>query len=170
MKTKDDFTRSYLGAMRKFKSSDFTPTKFDTAGQKAKWANHLVAFLEARCPLSMFHGWFYTRLSTTFMHIAHYNRLGFHEVWFCTAQNRARFVKHLLDYRVCGDPAYTYSDVEAAIQAHVRKSAIVERMVLDARDEKEAQDKLKAEVSLAALPPHVRRQVAEKALKSIGLA
>jgi hypothetical protein len=143
-----------------------SPTKWESAEQKAKWASHLVRFLEARCPEATFQDWFYQRLSNTFGHIAHYNRAGFYDTWFRTANDRFRFVKHLLDHQVFGDPAWTYCDAEAAVQDHIIRfrSALVAKLHQEARDEQQAQDEHLAEAALKALPPDARRKVATIAL------
>ena len=56
-----------------FVAADFVPTQWDTAEQKAKFANALLTFVAQDFPRSKFHESFYRRLSNTFGHIAHYN-------------------------------------------------------------------------------------------------
>lgn len=151
-----------------FKASQFKPTKWDTAEQKAKFANHLVKFVEMGCPWELFHDWFYTRLSTTFGHIAHYNRLGFYETWFRTATERKHFVRHLLEHPNYGQPDYTYCDAEKAIQEYVRGSSeLVASLSVAAKAEQQEQNEHVAAVALAALPEDVRRKVAQDALRGL---
>jgi hypothetical protein len=50
----------------------FTPTQWDTAETKLKFANHLLNFIAADFPEAKFTQQFYNRLSMTFGHIAHY--------------------------------------------------------------------------------------------------
>jgi len=88
-----------------------------TAVEKAKFGNHFVRFLLKGCPLTLFHKWFYTRLSMTFGHIAHYNRGGFYAKWFETHEDRTNFIQHTLQHGCYGQPEYTCCDVERAIQS-----------------------------------------------------
>jgi len=100
-----------------FKSTDFTATQWDDAEQKAKFANHFVRFVQADFPQSLFPKWFYTRLSMTFGHIAHYNQLGFWETYFTTLDDKIAFLEYTMQGGGYGDSTYTYSDVEKAIQS-----------------------------------------------------
>jgi hypothetical protein len=102
-------------AAPKFTATQFTPTPFDTAEQKARFANHFAAFMQAGFPETKFPPWFYRKLRTTFGHNAHYDRDGFHHDFFTTGTGRARFVRQTLHNGGLGDPAHTYSDVETAI-------------------------------------------------------
>ena len=56
-----------------FVAADFVPTHWDSAEQKAKFANALLTFVAQDFPRSKFHEGFYRRLSNTFGHIANYN-------------------------------------------------------------------------------------------------
>ena len=49
-----------------FVAADFVPTQWDTAEQKAKFANALLTFVAQDFPRSKFHESFYRRLSNTF--------------------------------------------------------------------------------------------------------
>ena len=53
-----------------FVAADFVPTHWDSAEQKAKFANALLTFVAQDFPRSKFHETFYRRLSNTFGHIA----------------------------------------------------------------------------------------------------
>ncbi len=108
-----------------FVAADFVPTQWDTAEQKAKFANALLAFIAQDFPRSKFHESFYRRLSNTFGHIACYNRDGFCERFFLTAGDKLAFLDQCVTWPCHGDPAYTYSDVERAVAARLRKSQIV---------------------------------------------
>jgi len=99
-----------------FDASQFTPTNWDTAEDKARFANHFVRFVEKDFPWTLFHKTFYNRLSMTFHHIAHFNRHGFYTVFFRSTADKVRFLKWTL--QPCfGDPAYTYIDVEREIHS-----------------------------------------------------
>jgi hypothetical protein len=101
-----------------FKAEQFRATKWETAEDKAKFANHLVRFINSGYNPNLFYDWFYRRLSMTFGHIAHFNRHGFYDVWFTGRESRREFIHHLMMWPCYGDPEYTYSDVEKALQQH----------------------------------------------------
>lgn len=105
----------------KFTASQFTPTKFDTAEDKAKFANQFVRFVESGFKWTIFPKWFYTRLSMTFGHIANFNQQGFYATWFGSTESKLAFLRQTLSGGQYGDPAYTYSDVEKALAAWVRE-------------------------------------------------
>lgn len=99
-----------------FKAEQFTPTKWNTAEDKAKFANHLVRFVQSGFKKTMFPEWFYTRLSLTFGHIAHYNQWTFYNHFFeCGDEMKQQFLSTLKTGGGYGDPEYTYSDVERLI-------------------------------------------------------
>ncbi len=52
--------------------SDFVPTKFSTAADKAYFGNVFLNFIESEWRETLFTKAFYNRLSSTFGHIAHY--------------------------------------------------------------------------------------------------
>lgn len=64
-----------------FTANQFTATKWESAEQKAKFANHFVRFVKSGFKPTLFYSWFYKRLSMTFGHIAHFNRQGFWHTW-----------------------------------------------------------------------------------------
>ena len=107
-----------------FKSTDFTATKWDTADQKARFANHFVRFVASGFKETLFHDWFYKRLSMTFGHIAHYNRGGFFSTFFESTQGKVDFLHQTLNpwTGFVGDPAFTYCDVERAIATWLETS------------------------------------------------
>jgi len=113
--------------MAKSSACVFCPTKWDSAEQKKKFMKHFLRFAEKGFPESLFPKWFYQRLSNTFGHIAHYNRAGFYGTFFTTPKGRVDFLRICLDYPCYGDPAYTYSDVERAIQDALREGKFLER-------------------------------------------
>lgn len=102
-----------------FSANQFTATKWETAEQKAKFANHFVRFATNGCRATMFPQWFYTRLSMTFGHIAHYDRSGFYSTWFSDRAGASEFFDRVAGWVAYGDPEYTYSDVERALQQWV---------------------------------------------------
>ena len=108
-----------------FVAADFVPTQWDTAEQKAKFANALLTFVVQDFPRSKFHENFYRRLSNTFGHIACYNSAGFYGRFFLNAQDKLEFLEQCVTWPCHGDPTYTYSDVERAVVARLTQSQIV---------------------------------------------
>ena len=98
-----------------FTPEQFTPTEFKTAKDKAKFANHFVRFVESGFKRTLFHKWFYRRLSTTFGNIAHYDIHGFYYIWFSTVERQEFFLRKSRLWGCFGSPQHTYCDVEKAI-------------------------------------------------------
>jgi PRTRC genetic system protein C len=65
-----------------FLPSEFVPTKFSTAQDKADFGNSFLHFIESEWARTAFSKSFYNRLSMCFSHIAHYDAAGFYETWF----------------------------------------------------------------------------------------
>lgn len=107
--------------MRTFLASEFVPTQWESHHEKARFANHFVRFIRGGFKWTVFPNWFYKRLSMTFGHIAHYGKGGFYATWFETPERRGDFIAHTLRYVPCGDPAWTYSDVERSIKLELAK-------------------------------------------------
>mgnify|MGYP000400865795 CR=1 FL=1 len=133
----------------------FTPTKWSSAADKHKFALHYISFIQARCPLEKFHEWFYNRLSQMFMHIAHYNRHGFYEVWCDTSEKRLALLRHHLEYPYVGDPAWTWSDVERELQIWLAESGIVRAYEFEAQTETRHHLTATVRVALTELPDEV---------------
>ncbi len=131
-----------MTALRKvFTAAQFTPTEYDTAETKAKFANALLNFIDKGCPANLWTKVLYNRLSLCFGHIAHYNQYGFFDVWFSTPQARAEFIKHLLAYGCFGSPEYTYSDVERALQAKVLERGFLRTFAMQATQDTEQRER-----------------------------
>jgi len=109
-----------------FTASQFTPTQWDNADDKAWFANQFVRFVESGFEQKHFSDRFYRRLSNTFGHIAHYNRLGFWETFFTTTEDKLRFLEITLNHPCYGDPEWTYSDVERALKSWLTDEGTVE--------------------------------------------
>lgn len=103
-----------------FKAEQFVATKWNSAVDKAKFANHFIRFIESGYKESLFNKKFYNRLSMTFGHIAHYNKYGFYDTWFSSREKQKEFIRHTLKWNMEGDPAWTYSDVEKAIHKYLK--------------------------------------------------
>lgn len=118
-----------------FLASEFTPTEWSTAADKADFGNTLLHFLDAGCPRELFTKKFYNRLSMTFGNIAHYDLEGFYDTWFTRDRHRLGFVQKLLRWPCHGDPKFTFSDVEYAIQRVMRERNYLSRFELGAAEE-----------------------------------
>jgi hypothetical protein len=115
--------------------SEFFPSKFSSAVEKAEFGNALLHFLDTDCPQELFTKKLYNRLSMTFGHIAHYDRGGFYDTWFTRTRHKAAFNEKTLRWPCHGDPEYTFSDVERALQRVIRDRNYLARFELRAADE-----------------------------------
>jgi len=125
-------SRKLTGTPSQFQPSMFTATQWNTAEDKARMADKLTKFILNGFQQGSFTKEMYKRLSTMFGHIAEYNLPGFYTVWFdddaaCLkwAENAMR--GGVLGF-VVGDPAWTWSDVERAIQKWLSDNRIVEKI------------------------------------------
>ena len=109
-----------------FTADRYMPTKFHSAEDKAKFANHFVRFVESGFKPTLFPKWFYNRLSNTFSHIAHFNRGGFYATWFDSLDSKIKFLVRLRDYPGYGSPEFTYCDVERDISKWIGESGLIE--------------------------------------------
>ena len=123
-----------------FLPSDFTATKFSTAADKAEFGNTLLRFIESEWASALFTKSFYNRLSMCFAHIANYNRTQFYEEWFSSLAAKVRFLKHTLRFPCYGDPEYTFSDVERAIQREIVNRNYLARYELRLAEEQQTTD------------------------------
>lgn len=143
--------------MKTFTANQFTPTKWDTAEDKAKFANQFVKFVTSEFKQSLFTKTFYRRLSMTFGHIAHYNQYGFWDVFFSNTRTKLTFIEQTLRHPCYGAAAWTYSDVERVLQAWLVENHVLvnlrlkERMEIDA-NERAQLDYLKAKYEPAVSP------------------
>jgi hypothetical protein len=111
-----------------FTASDFVPTKWSTAEEKAVFGNNLFHFMLTGFLADRFTEKLYTRLSMCFGHVAHIDRHGFAETWFDGPESIASFVNHLMYWPCHGDPDYTFSDVERAVQREVARLNLVAKV------------------------------------------
>jgi hypothetical protein len=142
--------------MQAFAAEQFTPTKWDDGHTKARFARQFVKFVVSDFDERLFSQTFYRRLSMTFGHIAHFNRQGFFETFFTTTADKVRFLRMTLAHACFGDPAFTYSDVERALQGWLRESEIVAKYEQRFAEEMEAGERadlarLKAKYEPSAL-------------------
>lgn len=126
----------------KFTESDFRPTPWSSAKDKARFANWLVKFIDGRCPENKFPQWAYENLSNTFGFIAHYNRLGFCDTYFQNAQTRSQFIDNMASYPWAGvNPEHTYGDVEIAVIKWIKQANILARYSQEAALEREGRER-----------------------------
>jgi len=112
----------------RFKASDFTPTKYETAADKVKFAETFVRFVEGGFEDKAFSKVFYLKLSHCFGHIAHTHREGFYAAWFTTTKDRLCFLENCVQWRPCGQPEFTFCDVESRLAAWVASERWCEKL------------------------------------------
>lgn len=103
-----------------FTAEQFTATKWDTAAEKADFANKLCRFMAVDFPENLFTKKLYNRLSLSFGMIAHFERGCFYNHFFQDLRGKISSLEEVLAWRPCGLPEFTYRDVECAIQARLR--------------------------------------------------
>lgn len=113
----------------KFTADQFTPTEHADAKAKARFANQFVAFVKSDFTHTKFPNWFYTRLSMTFGHIAHYNQHGFFDTFFSTPKGKVRFIQVCFQHPCYGQPEFTFCDVEKALQEWMREEEITDKYI-----------------------------------------
>ncbi len=117
-----------------FLPSEFVPTKFSTAADKADFGNALLHFLDADCARELFTKKLYNRLSMTFGNIAHNDIHGFYSTWFTRDRHRLAFIEKTLRWPCHGDPEFNFSDVEHAVQRGVCEPNYLARYQLRAAE------------------------------------
>ena len=148
-----------------FNAGQFSPTEFYTAEDKAKFANQLANFILQGCPRSKFQKQLYLHVSTHFNgHIAHYNLEGFYTAWFDTSEKIGRFVKRIEEHSACGQPAYTFCDVEKAMKTWLaeNRNAVDEAILQRLSDEETSMRTERARVVALRDTPQQEFKVAAK--------
>jgi hypothetical protein len=98
-----------------FAPVQFTPTKWDTAEDKAVFANALARFIASDFRPLLFTEKLYARLHNCFGHIACHDRSGFIAQFFESISGKIDFLEQTISHPCYGDPNFTYSDVEKAM-------------------------------------------------------
>ena len=98
-----------------FEPHQFTATQWNSAEDKAKFANTLMTFIANEFPRRSFTKTLYQRLSNTFGHIAHTDIDGYYSVFFERDADKIVFLDQTLHWPCYGDPTYTLCDVERAV-------------------------------------------------------
>lgn len=99
-----------------FHARHFLPTEWDTAEEKAEFANQFARFVESGFSRQFFTGKFYQRMVCMFGFHAFPNSQNFWEYYFGAEAGRLRFIESCLERRHEGDPARTYADVHSHLQ------------------------------------------------------
>jgi hypothetical protein len=110
-----------------FTADRFAPTAWEAAKKKARFAKTFIRFVEADFPRRQFTKAFYQRLALTFGHVAHCDRFCLYDKYFTSAGGKVRFLRQTLEWPCHGDPAFTYSDVERALQSWLLQNGVLEK-------------------------------------------
>jgi hypothetical protein len=89
-----------------FTAAEFTPTQWDSAEDKAKFANAPMKFIAHEFPRQSFTKSLYQRLSNTFGHIVHTNLEGFYGAFFERGLDKVVFLEQTLSWPQFGDPTW----------------------------------------------------------------
>jgi hypothetical protein len=130
-----------FGTINDFTTDNFAATKWEGPEKKALFARQFIRFVESDFARDKFAHTFYLRLSLTFDHIAHYNQAGFYETFFTTTADKVRFLRMKLAHPCHGDPTYTYSDVERALQSWLHQNCVLAKYEQCLADEQEAAER-----------------------------
>lgn len=120
----------------KFDPSQFMPTQWDTSQDKCDFADKLSRFIERGFPSTMWTKSLYHRLSNMFGHIAHYDKQGFWDTWFADTPLQAQFLENMLEHTAYGDPTWTWSDVEQALQRWLQATELAQKLQVKAMEER----------------------------------
>jgi hypothetical protein len=94
-----------LATIQDFTSDRFTPTQWEGADKKARFARQFVKLVQSGFAKAQFGNAFYARLALIFGHIAHYNLDGFYAEFFTTTVDKVRFLRHTLQHECVGEGA-----------------------------------------------------------------
>jgi hypothetical protein len=109
-----------------FAPDQFVATQWSSAEDKEKFANALMKFIASEFPRPAFSKTLYQRLSNTFGNIANYNIDQFYSVFFERDADKVVFLDQALRWPCYGDPTYTFSDVERAVQRRLRAANVID--------------------------------------------
>ena len=109
-----------------FQPHQFIATQWNSAEDKAKFANALMTFIANEFPRKSFTKSLYQRLSNTFGHIAHTDILGYYSVSFERDADRIVFLDQTLHWSCYGDPTYIFCDVERAVQRRLKAANVID--------------------------------------------
>ena len=125
-------SKKLKGTPGNYPAAQFTPTKWNTAEDKARMTKKLTKFILSGFQQPSFTKEVYKRLSTMFGHIAEYDIQGFYSVWFEDDDACLNWAENVIRGGVLGfvvgDPAWTWSDVEKTLQHWMRENRIIEQI------------------------------------------
>ena len=130
-----------FGTNKDFTADQFTPTRWDSAEEKARFARQFIRFVKSDFAERDFSNAFYRRLALSFGHIAHFNRQGFYQEFFTATRGKVRFLRMTLAHSGWGDPGFTYSDVERALQSWLHQNGVLGRYERRLAAEQEAAER-----------------------------
>lgn len=138
-----------MARFQRFEASLFIETKLSTVEDKAWFADHLLAFIQADFPKAKLTEKLYQRLSNTFGFIAYYDRAGFWSTFFEDTAGKIKFLRQIVRHPCYGDATCTFSDVEMAvkqvlIQDRMLERYEIEKLVEDEEAERELLARLQA--------------------------
>ena len=110
--------------MKYFSAGRFTPTRWSSAEEKAKFANHFTRFLYSGFSRAFFTDGFYRRLHNQFGFIAHRDRDSFYDYYFTSQEGHTRFLDNIRRGGGYGDPKQSWVDVENAIKEWLFEEAL----------------------------------------------
>jgi hypothetical protein len=131
-----------FGTIKDFTADQFTPTRWENAEEKARFAPRFIRLVESDFAERGFPQALYRRLALTFGHISHYNRKGFCEDFFTATEGKARFLRMTLAHICCGDPTLTCSDVERALQSWLYQNVVLGRYERKLADEQKIAERV----------------------------
>lgn len=99
-----------------FYARDFQPTEWDSAEEKAEFANTFVRFVESNFNRQFFTGKFYQRIVCMFGFHAFPDSQNFWKHYFDSEDGRRRFILSCVEHQHAGGAATTYADVHARLQ------------------------------------------------------
>ena len=134
---KEEKCKKIMKIQKEFIPEQFTPTKWNSAEQKAKFCYQFVSFVQSDFSQSKFPQWFYQRLSNCFGFIAHCDRLGFYKTYFIDSRKKCNFINDCMTYPCCGDVGYTYSDAEKILKVWLSENQIELKVLNQAKLETE---------------------------------
>lgn len=125
-----------------FTASQFTATQFDSAENKAKWANAMATWIEAGFPAQRWtHNLYHHLYQHMYGHIAHYDSAGFFAVWFSDRGRQLQWLQHATQGAIYGDPAYTWSDVEHVLRDWIIQTKQVARFTKIVNEQVEEEER-----------------------------
>jgi hypothetical protein len=130
-----------FGTTKDFTADQFTPTRWESAEEKVRFARRFIRFVESDFAKAQFPHSFYRRLALTFGHIAHFNPHGFYQEFFTATEGKVRFLRMTLAHPCWGDPGFTYSDVERALQSWLHQNGVLGRYERRLAGEQEAAER-----------------------------